>query len=115
MTPEVWRAELREILQWLSDEGYQLRTWFEQGEEISSPEELTAMLDTLQLEREFGREGSWLTGEQQRLGRELLGAVDAFFDTQPKPPDPHVAINEPTWGVVRERAAALLTSLALTH
>ena len=112
MDSELWKSQLRSVLERLADENYQRQAWFDRHSEISSPDELICQLYGDQLFEAFiESESIGLSPEQKQAARRFAELMTRFCEATPTKLDAHLVIDDPRWARIRGAAKKLLPVL----
>src|ERR1700761_7040880 len=104
--PDVWRADVRGVVQMLASEEFQRKAWFEPGpENVFSPDELiSAFFDDLFFDQFLVSKEVNLDDQQRRAGEQLQEELDNFCASTPSRLDAALVFLDPRWHAIRELA-----------
>src|SRR5437868_6050092 len=106
---ENWKKMIVEAATRISDRNYQQRSWFGQGPEISSPDELyNGFFDDSMIEKFLEAHGTSLTKAQRAAAHELIQKLNKYADETPEFPDPAKVIDDPAWQEIQHSALELV-------
>jgi hypothetical protein len=110
--PEVWRANIKDVLEQIADEEFQRQAWFNKLENVmSSPVEVVCQLyDDYLFERFVEDDKIGLSSDQRHAAREFAAMLSKFLGETPAL-DPHKLLADPRWATVRDEARTLVRLL----
>ena len=107
-----WRADIRRVLERLSDEAYQRRAWFNRDGEVSSPDELISQLfDDFRFQEFIDSEDVALRQEQKEAARSFSESLLRFCTETPQILSASDIIGDPRWAELRKAAHRVLATL----
>ena len=112
ITGSEWTKLIKESAEHVADRAYQERSWFGQGPEVSSPDEMFCrMFDDLDLEEYLKSGQVSLTPAQKGKGEQLRDAMNRYAARTGVSLDPSEVINDPAWEKIRKAAADFANTL----
>ena len=110
--PDLWRYNVRGVLERIGDENYQRRTWFVPDPDFASPTEWYLELFNDNFFDEFIESGDvGLSTELRTACKGFSRLFKEYFDGLPDHPDPAAIIDDPGWRRIRDEARVLLDGL----
>jgi hypothetical protein len=99
MGSELWKSQLRAVLERIADENYPRLSWFNRHSEISSPDELICQLYDDHLFDDFIESESMSPSpDQKREARQFSKLMTEFGEATPDKLDARRVIDDPRWG-----------------
>ncbi|MBE9155237.1 hypothetical protein IQ265_00035 [Nodosilinea sp. LEGE 06152] len=105
MNVQLWQEKIVEVLKDIADEEFQREAWFEQGDKVSSPEELYCnLLEDFVFEEFIEKQESLLSNIQLIWARELISKMRAFKGKIFSCSDPKEILDDERWREISQLA-----------
>ncbi len=112
ITPELWRTNIIENVQAISDINSQKERWLGKANIIASPEgDLCDLFDGNLFDDFLKSSMINLSSEQKIAGEIFRDKINDYFDKFSVIPEPDIIINDPEWYDVRKSAQDFLNTL----
>jgi hypothetical protein len=109
---KTWKNMILEVAAQIADHEYQRRSWFGEGEHVSSPDELyCGFFDDAMIEEFLASHSPAVTDVQRRAATNLINLMNQFASIAPEVLDPTEVIDDPRWEQIRHAAGLFVGAM----
>jgi hypothetical protein len=109
--PELWRKNIKDDLDWLSDEDHQRRVWAHNLSDWDFPDEAVYSLGDHAFAEFIDAPEIGLNPAQKAKAREFKAVFDRFLEERPAHLEGAWLVDDPRWVHIRKLARELLDML----